>query len=143
MILCCLVAIAGGLVLRWRIHALAGFGLGPANRPLLVAFPLGNAAVLFLGAILLLGPVTVLILLASWPWALFALATGIVGGALLAHLFVRGDLASAREQMARFEREYGGMDAMTAVMTMHLKNGTITQEQFDEFIRTRASGDCG
>ena len=34
-----------------------------------------------------------------------------------------------------FDKEYGGMDATTVAMKMHLKNGSITQKQFDEFLK--------
>lgn len=132
-------AVVGGTILRWRHLAQAGFGLGVVNQPGLVASELGNLAVLIVGFVLLSLPTFIIFLTVSWLAAAACLAVGVLFGTLVAKFAARRDIAHIQRQRAEFDREYGGVDAMTALMKLHLKNGTITQAQFDEFMKTKHS----
>ncbi len=133
------VAVVGGTILRWRHLARAGFGLGVVDQPSIVASELGNLAVLTVGFVLLSLPTFIIFLTLSWLAATACLAVGVLFGTMVAALATRKDIAYVQRQRAEFEREFGDVDAITALMKLHLKNGTITQAQFDEFMKTKHS----
>jgi len=130
-------AVVGAVILRWRRTARASFGLGVVNQPNLVASDFGNIAVLLVGLALVSVPTIIILRTVSWLAGIACLAVALVLGTPMADLIARGNLAEAHRRRAGFEKQYSGDDAVTAAMKMHLKNGTITQAQFDEFVRTK------
>ena len=131
-------AVTGGTVLAWRRLAAGGFGIGQVNQPLIVASPLRNLSLRLVGAVLLLAPAVGLWRSLGWQASVLGVILGVGLGVIVARLLARHELTRAKIDLEAFDAQYGHLDALTATMKFHLEQGSITQEQFQEFLeRTR------